>query len=398
MAIINNLSASLVSFKINDVSKSFQNSGGTYNTPDLLNGGETYDESTQNILSYVFRIQGLQDHTVKDIVVQSLLLTNTGELSEGVRFVQNLDGKLITDVINGNSTTKVFGSTKFSLNKQIEDSQYEFTYEISNIESKSCIYCLKSITIELSDIKYKIYISFNGPLSGRSVSKIQTSAILQNLEAVDVTFSKDPTKEFDKESDSVEGRAYFRKDGIYVDGYQYGTNQTATTNKFGLVKLVDQVERDEEGIVVPPSEHGIVPTVDLIYNLVQDIQTGVIAPPIATASYLNDNGELIDGTFGIVKLSSNSFDIDEDGGIIPPTETGVAASPQLVYNTLASAINYTDEKLSPIQEFLNGIDAPLDIRIEDNNGEEQSLGEKLIFSNDFEQIDSKLYINWLEII
>ena len=385
MAIINNLSASLVSFKVNDVSKSFQNSGGTYNTPDLLNGGETYDESTQNILSYGFKIQGLQGHTIKDITIQSLLLTRTGELSEGVRFVQNLDEKLINDIINGNSTTKIFGNTKFTLNKLVEDQQYQFTYEISNKESKSCIYCLKSITIELSDIKYKIYISFNGPLSGRTVSKIQTSCILQNLGVIDVTFSKDPTKEFDKESDSVEGRLYLKKDGIFVDGVQYGVNALATETKSGIVKLSKPFfdylyEEDEEGNQIQvgisaPNEAGVVATSELVYNVIQKIQHGEITPPII-----------------------NTFEIDEDGGIIPPTENGIVASPQLVYNTLASAINYTNEVIAPIQELLDGIEAPLVINIENNEGEKESLGEELTFSNDFEQKDKKLYIKWLEII
>ena len=385
MAIINNLSASLVSFKVNDVSKSFQNSGGTYNTPDLLNGGETYDESTQNILSYVFKIEGLQDHIIKDITIQSLLLTNEGELSDGIRFVQNLDGKLINDIINGNSTTKIFGNTKFTLNKLVEDQQYQFTYEISNKESKSCIYCLKSITIELSDIKYKIYISFHGPLYGRSVSKIQTSCILQNLGAIDVTFSKDPIKEFDKDSDSVEGRLYLRKDGIFVDGFQYGVNAPATETKHGIVKLSKPFfdylyEEDEEGNQIQvgisaPNEAGVVATSELVYNVIQKIQHGEITPPII-----------------------NTFEIDEDGGIIPPTENGVVASPQLVYNTLASAINYTNEVIAPIQELLDGIEAPLVINIENNEGEKESLGEELTFSNDFEQKDKKLYIKWLEII
>ena len=384
MAIINNLSASLVSFKVNDVSKSFQNSGGTYNTPDLLNGGETYDESTQNILSYVFKIEGLQDHIIKDITIQSLLLTNEGELSDGIRFVQNLDGKLINDIINGNSTTKIFGNTKFTLNKLVEDQQYQFTYEISNKESKSCIYCLKSITIELSDIKYKIYISFNGPLYGRSVSKIQTSCILQNLGAIDVTFSKDPIKEFDKDSDSVEGRLYLRKDGIFVDGFQYGVNAPATETKHGIVKLSKPFfdylyEEDEEGNQIQvgisaPNEAGVVATSELVYNVIQKIQHGEITPPII-----------------------NTFEIDEDGGIIPPTENGVVASPQLVYNTLASAINYTNEVIAPIQELLDGIEAPLVINIENNEGEKESLGEELTFSNDFEQKDKKLYIKWSEI-
>lgn len=348
MAIINNLSASLVSFKVNDVSKSFQNSGGTYNTPDLLNGGETYDESTQNILSYGFKVQGLQDHTIKNIIVQSLLLTSTGDLSKSIRFSQTLDGVLLNSDIQGSSDVKTFSTSEFKLNKYVEDYIYEFNLELQNKTTTNCIYCLKALIINLQDINYKIHISFTGPITGRNISKINVSTLLQSLDAIDITFSKDPTKEFDKDVDSVEGRAYFKKNGIFVDGYQYAINTEATETKQGVVKLSKSsfepiYEEDEEG---------------------NQIQVGIEAP----------------------------------------TDIGVAASPQLVYNALASAINYTDEVVAPIQEgiiaiqeFLDGIDAPLDMTIEDNNGEEQSLGEKLIFSNDFEQRDSKLYINWLEI-
>jgi hypothetical protein len=33
---------------------------------------------------------------------------------------------------------------------------------------------------------------------------------------------------YDSNVDTVEGRMYFKKDGIYVDGYQYGTATPAT--------------------------------------------------------------------------------------------------------------------------------------------------------------------------
>lgn len=344
MAVIDNLSASITSFKVNGSSKNFQDCLGTYSTSGILNGGETYDEqeNTQNILSYGFKINGLIDHTIKSIIVNTLLLDSSGGLTETRKFRQVLDGILVNSDITGNINTKVIGSTEFNLNKTIEDSSYEFTLELQNTSNKSCYYCIESIIINLSDIKYKIHISFSGPVKGRRPSSILVNTLLQNLEAVNVTFSKDPTKEFDKETDTVEGKVYFRKDGIYVDGYQYGVTAPATENKQGLVKLskssFDYIyEEDEEG---------------------NQIQVGIEAP----------------------------------------VDLGVAASTQLVYNILASAINYTDEQIAPIQEMLNGIEAPLIMNIENEEGETESLGEELTFSNDFEQVDKKLYIKWLEII
>lgn len=391
MAIINNLSASITSFKVNDASKNFQNSGGTYNTSSVLNGGETYDDGTQNILSYSFKINGLLGHTIKSIVVNSLLLDAEGELIESKKFKQVLDGILVNADIAGNINTKVIGNTEFILNKVIEDSIYEFTLELQNMSGQSCYYCLESIIINLSDIKYKINISFSGPVKDRKPSSIVTTSILQNLDAVSITFSKDPTKEFDKELDSIEGRAYFRKDGIYVDGYQYGTVKPADGNKFGVVKLSqDSLKRElneetELEEIVAPEDSGVVVTTQLLHNVIQEIQSGLISPPIASTEQ-----------YGVVLLQ-NSFNIDEDGGIIAP-EGNIAATSQLVFNTLATAKNYTDERISPIQEILDGINAPLIMNIENDEGEKESLGEELTFSNDFEQTDKKLYIKWLEII
>lgn len=385
MAIINNLSASITSFKVNNINKNFQNSGGTYNTSSVLNGGETYDDGTQNVLSYSFKINGLIDHTIKSIIVNTLLLDSSGGLTETRKFRQVLDGILVNSDITGNINTKVIGSTEFNLNKTIEDSSYEFTLELQNTSNKSCYYCIESIIINLSDIKYKIHISFSGPVKGRRPSSILVNTLLQNLEAVNVTFSKDPTKEFDRETDTVEGRAYFRKDGIYVDNYKYSTTTQATASQLGLVKLQEELIRDEEGVIVPPDAQGVVPTTGLVYNVIQEVQQGTILPPDAS---IENKG---------VVILSDTFNIDEDGGIIPPEEIGVAATPQLVYNALASAINYTDEQIAPIQEIINGIEAPLIINIENEEGTIESLGEELTFSNDFEKVDKKLYIKWLEI-
>ena len=93
--------------------------------------------------------------------------------------------------------------------------------------------------------------------------------------------------------------------------------------------------------------------------------------------------------FGKVKLQ-NSFEIDPlDGGIIAPTAGGIAASPQLVYNTLATAKAYVDEQIDNIPV--------IGVYIEDNNGIEQKIDERLVFSNDFEKANGKIHMNWLEI-
>jgi len=75
-----------------------------------------------------------------------------------------------------------------------------------------------------------------------------------------------------------------------------------------------------------------------------------------------------------------------------------------VYNALATAKQYVDDNITEVNERVDGIQATLDgievpsINIEQDNGEITNLGDNLTFSNDFEQLDSKLYIKWLELI
>lgn len=45
----------------------------------------------------------------------------------------------------------------------------------------------------------------------------------------DVSFTKDSTSEFDSTNDILSGRIYFRKDGIFVNGYQYSEILPLTT-------------------------------------------------------------------------------------------------------------------------------------------------------------------------
>ena len=333
MAVINNISASLTSFKINDMESNLANVKGTYNTANLLNGGITYDSklSQFNNLTYTFKINGLEGHTIKNIIVKSLLLTPTGDLHKGTKFNLTLNTVSTTLNLEASDSVKTILPTAFSWNQQIEG-EFEIIYKADNITTEECCYCLQSILINLNDINYAIQITFTGPISQRTPSTIKVATLVINKDSTEVSFSKDPINVYNRESDNVEGRLYLKQNGIYVDGYCYGTAAVATTEQSG-----------------------------------------------------------------IVKLSKESFNIAEDGGILIPTESGVAATPQLVYNALASSINYTDKQVEPIKEFINGIDAPLIVKILDENEQKQSLGKELTFSKDFEYTDNKLYLSWLEI-
>lgn len=94
-------------------------------------------------------------------------------------------------------------------------------------------------------------------------------------------------------------------------------------------------------------------------------------------------------TNGVVKLKS-TFDSDANGVIIAPTDSGVAATPQMVYNALAS-----------VKDYVDGVTAP-DVYIEESQGSETSrrkLQNQIIFSEDFEATDeNKIYLKWLEIV
>lgn len=141
--------------------------------------------------------------------------------------------------------------------------------------------------------------------------------------AINVTFTKNPNIDFDPQVDTEEGKIYFRKNGIFVDGDQYSTKKSATQTSEGTVRLSD-----------------------------------------------------------------SSFEISEDGGIIVPTEEGVAATPQLVYNTLATAKAYTDNKVASIPKP----------SIEQHDKTVNKITKDYIISDDF-AIDenNKIYVDWFEI-
>lgn len=154
---------------------------------------------------------------------------------------------------------------------------------------------------------------------------------------IPVSFSKDSDNNFNTQQDTVEGRVYFRKDGIYVDGDLYanvgGTNTgIATTSSYGSVQLADTMET------------------------------------------------------GINQETGQEY-------IIAPSGQGIAASPTLVLNALATAKNYVDAAIQGIPAGSGGIVA----KIEDNQGNVTNYGNEVIFSNDFEKTDNRLYIKWLEI-
>lgn len=348
MAVINNLKARFTGFYVNSQASRLVNCVGTYGTAEILNGGEL----EENTLQYDFVVQGLQDHTIKSIVVKSLLLTSEGNLQTTKNLTLGIDsyGSIFRGNFETSDSVKTIVSTEFSQIELQEQNEKTISIVVAMNSAGSCYYGLHSIIINLQDIDYSIVISFTGPNNNRTTSTITPAILLVKQGAVDVTFSKDPSTTFDPNVDNIEGRMYFKKDGIFVDNYQYGVNAPATIVKMGLVKLQDIFETDPQtNEIIPPSESGIAASPSLVYGV------------LVEATRIADTEE-----YGQVKLQ-NTFDIDpNDGGIIIPLDSGIAASPQLVYNALATAKNYTDEQTN--------------------------------FSDDFErEQDSKLYIKWIEI-
>lgn len=130
---------------------------------------------------------------------------------------------------------------------------------------------------------------------------------------------------------------------------------------------------------IDPTTHGIIPPTG----------SGVAASPQLVYSVTKPATTEQRGTVVV----QHTFQINPDtGGIVPPSGSGVAASPQLVYNALATAKNYTDE-------LIRGIPAPLDINIEEDDDTISAIDESLTFSKDFklEKDNKMLYINWLEV-
>ena len=335
MAVITNIAAALTSFKINDSDARLVDNTGTYGTQDVLNGGELVD----NTLSYSFSVNGLRDHRIGSITISAILLNADGSLATARNIKTQIKdfGNTITQNFAVSDAQKVIIPITIENNVLIETNIFIFEVLISTTGQQSVYYAMTGITINLEDIPESVVLSFSGPASNRGVGNITIAPLIKIQGTETVSFSKDATVAFDPNVDSVEGRVYFRKDGIYVDNYKYGAVNPATENDLGLVKLFNSFKSDEEGIVAP-------------------------------------------------------------------TENNVAATPQLVYNAIASLKNYAEE-------LVDGITAP-DIFIEaevtkvnPETGKEETtvedvpLLEAVKFSDDFEATDeNRIYIKWLEIV
>ena len=335
MAVINNISAALTSFKINDSDARLVDNTGTYGTQDVLNGGELVD----NTLSYSFSVNGLQDHRIGSITISAILLNVDGSLATARNIKTQIKdfGNAVTQNFAVSDAQKVIIPITITNSVLVETNAFMFDVLISTTGQQSVYYAMTGITIDLEDILESVVLSFSGPASNRGVGNIMIAPLIKIQGTETVTFSKDATIAFDPNVDSVEGRVYFRKDGIYVDNYKYGAANAATENDLGLVKLFNSFKSDEEGIIAP-------------------------------------------------------------------TENNLAATPQLVYNAVASLKNYADD-------LVNGITAP-DIFIEaevtkvnpdtgetETTVEDVPLLEAVRFSDDFEATDeNRIYIKWLEIV
>ena len=335
MAVITNIAAALTSFKINDSDARLVDNTGTYGTQDVLNGGELVD----NTLSYSFSVNGLRDHRIGSITISAILLNADGSLATARNIKTQIKdfGNAVTQNFAVSDAQKVIIPITIENNVLIETNIFIFEVLISTTGQQSVYYAMTGITINLEDIPESVVLSFSGPASNRGVGNITIAPLIKIQGTETVSFSKDATTAFDPNVDSVEGRVYFRKDGIYVDNYKYGAVNPATENDLGLVKLFNSFKSDEEGIIAP-------------------------------------------------------------------TENNVAATPQLVYNAIASLKNYAEE-------LVDGITAP-DIFIEaevtkvnPETGEEETtvedvpLLEAVRFSDDFEATEeNRIYIKWLEIV
>ena len=335
MAVITNIAAALTAFMVNDTNAKLINNTGTYGTQDVLNGGELVD----NTLTYSFSVNGLRDHRIGSITISAILLNADGSLATARNIKTQIKdfGNAVTQNFAVSDAQKVIIPITITNNVLVETNAFTFDVLISTTGQQSVFYAMTGVTINLDDIPESVVLSFSGPASNRSVSSITVAPLIKIQGTEAVSFSKDATVAFDPNVDSVEGRVYFRKDGIYVDNYKYGAVNAATANQLGLVKLF------------------------------------------------------------------NSFDYDKEG-IIAPTGEDLAATPQLVYNAVASLKNYADD-------LVNGITAP-DIFIEaevtkvnpetgetETTVEDVPLLEAVRFSDDFEATDeNRIYIKWLEIV
>ena len=335
MAVITNIAAALTAFMVNDTNAKLVDNTGTYGTQDVLNGGELVD----NTLTYSFSVNGLRDHKIGSITISAILLNADGSLATARNIKTQIKdfGNAVTQNFAVSDAQKVIIPITITNSVLVETNAFTFDVLISTTGQQSVFYAMTGVTINLDDIPESVVLSFSGPASNRSVSSITVAPLIKIQGTEAVSFSKDATVAFDPNVDSVDGRVYFRKDGIYVDNYKYGAANAATENDLGLVKLFNSFKSDEEGIIAP-------------------------------------------------------------------TGDDLAATPQLVYNAVASLKNYADD-------LVNGITAP-DIFIEaevtkvnpetgetETTVEDVPLLEAVRFSDDFEATEeNRIYIKWLEIV
>lgn len=335
MAVITNIAAALTSFKINDSDARLVDNTGTYGTQDVLNGGELVD----NTLSYSFSVNGLRDHRIGSITISAILLNADGSLATARNIKTQIKdfGNAKTQNFAVSDSQKVIIPITIENNVLIETNIFIFEVLISTTGQQSVYYAMTGITINLEDIPESVVLSFSGPASNRGVGNITIAPLIKIQGTETVSFSKDATVAFDPNVDSVEGRVYFRKDGIYVDNYKYGAVNPATENDLGLVKLFNSFKYDEDGIVAP-TENNVAATPQLVYN--------------ATASLKNYAEELVDGiTAPDIFIEAEVTKVNPETG---ETETTVEDVPLL---------------------------------------------EAVKFSDDFEATDeNRIYIKWLEIV
>ena len=335
MAVITNIAAALTSFKINDSDARLVDNTGTYGTQDVLNGGELVD----NTLSYSFSVNGLRDHRIGSITISAILLNADGSLATARNIKTQIKdfGNAKTQNFAVSDSQKVIIPITIENNVLVETNIFIFEVLISTTGQQSVYYAMTGITINLEDIPESVVLSFSGPASNRGVGNITIAPLIKIQGTETVTFSKDATVAFDPNVDSVEGRVYFRKDGIYVDNYKYGAVNPATENDLGLVKLFNSFKSDEDGIVAP-TENNSAATPQLGYN--------------AIASLKNYAEELVDG------ITAPDIFIEAEVTKVNP-ETGE----------------------------------------EETTVEDVPLLEAVKFSDDFEATDeNRIYIKWLEIV
>lgn len=342
----------VTSFTINGLSASFQNTPESFY--DVLNGGNIVD----NILEYTFEIQGLLGHIIDSIIIESLLFNSDNSFGNSTNYKLDLkkNGTSLNSysgtIVSNTSSKSPFGVKFSNLNQDAEQAITKLVLSVSSNTKEESYYGLYKIIIVLKDVLEEVHYLFSGPLTDRKPKYIKINSVVVTKGTTAVTFSKNPIKKFDSAVDSIDGKIYFKQDGIFIDGYQYGVNATASETAKGVVKLKHSFDLDESGNIIIPNDVGVAASPLLVLDLQKNL-------PLATTE-----------NKGVVTLIDN-FEVDEDGGIVCPNEQGVAASAVLAFNTLATAKTYIDEQTNFSDDFIRKDDTKLYIRwitINENGG------------------------------